>query len=484
MSRPNLLFILTDQQRFDTLACYGNDQIDTPHLNALADESFVFEHAYVTQPVCSPARASLMTGLYPHTCGVTRCNIHLPVGTPTLASVMGNADADYTCAYMGKWHLGNEIFAQHGFDQWVGSEDLYRRHYSSPDLLEHLSDYHHFLVDAGFEPDTEMLGQRVFSRHMAASLDEPYTKAAFLGQRAANFLNEIGDDPFVLYVSYLEPHPPHTGPLNDYYDPASLPVGPNFRQKPAANISRTNRVMSAYYMESEEYGIDLRSEEGWREVRARYWGNITLVDRSVGVILNALEQNGLAENTIVVFTSEHGEMAGDHGILGKTVLYEESVRVPLLVRVPDYGRQQRRVAGNFSQVDLMPTLLDLLGEAVPPNVQGESRRTVLEEGGTLPSTPIFVEWNGQDGHPMPGEAEVNLALVSPWRTIVTPDRWKLNLSAHDQCELFDLTHDPYELVNLYDDPAQQTRVQALTAQIVAWQEATHDELPLTPATKM
>jgi arylsulfatase A-like enzyme len=475
MSRPNLLYILTDQQRYDTLVCYGNRQIQTPHLNRLAGESYVFEHAYVTQPVCSPARASLMTGLYPHACGVTRCNIPLPADLPTLAELLPD---EYTCTHMGKWHLGDEIFAQHGFSRWVGSEDTYRRFYSTPEHLAHLSDYHHFLAAAGFEPDSENLGQKVYSRHMAAGLEEPYTKAAFLGQQAARFLDGVGDRPFVLVVSYLEPHPPHTGPFNDLYDPAALPVGPSFRRKPAANTPLLNRVIAAYYAESEEYGIDLRSEAGWREVRARYWGNITLVDRSVGAILRSLEENGLAEDTIVVHTSDHGEMAGDHGILGKTVLYEEAIRVPLLLRVPAFGRQQRRVAGNFSHIDLLPTLLELLGEPLPDGLQGMSRTSVLAGVETLAANPVYIQWNERDGHPLPGEAEVNHEMSTPWRSVITPDRWKLNLSAHDQCELYNLNSDPAELSNLYDDPGQQDRVQALRRTILQWQEAFDDSVPL------
>jgi arylsulfatase A-like enzyme len=475
MSQPNLLFILTDQQRYDSMACYGNTQIDTPNLNRLAGESVVFEHAYVTQPVCSPARASLMTGFYPHACGVTRCNVPLPADLPTLAEML---PGEYACAHMGKWHLGDEIFAQHGFERWVGSEDTYRRFYSSPELLDHLSEYHHFLAAAGFEPDAESLGQRVYSRHMAASLEEPYTKAAFLGQQAVQYLNEIGDRPFCLVVSYLEPHPPHTGPFNEHYDPAGLPVGPNFRCKPAANAPLLNRVMAAYYAQSEEYGIDLRSEAGWREVRARYWGNITLVDRSVGAILNALEANGLADDTIVVYTSDHGEMAGDHGILGKTVMYEEAVRVPMLLRVPALGRQGRLIPGNFSQIDLLPTLLELMGEPVPDGLQGVSRASVLVGRETLAGNPVFIQWNERDGHPMPGEAEVNREMRTPWRSAIAPDRWKLNLSAYDQCELYDLNADPAELTNLYDDPEQQERVKALTEMILEWQETFGDSVPL------
>lgn len=475
MKKPNLLYIFSDQQRWDTMRCYGNEQIETPNLQALADESFVFEHPYVTQPVCSPARATMMTGLYPHTSGILACNIPLAPDTPTIAELVDDA---YECAYMGKWHLGDEIFPQHGFTQWVGSEDSYRHSYSKPENLEILSDYHHFLIEQGYTPDVVNQGQKVFSRPMEADMKEEHTKAAFLGNRAAEFIKTHTEDPFVLCVSYLEPHPPHTGPLNDYYDPWSLPTGPNFMRQPPGDAALLHRLMSAYYMASEEYGYDLRTEEGWRHVRARYWGNVTLVDRSVGVILNALEEAGLADDTIVVFTSDHGEMAGDHGILGKTVMYEESVKVPLLMRVPALGRQHRLVSGNVGHIDLVPTLLDLMGASCPRDLQGVSRVPVLRGESSLEDNDVFIEWHRRDGHPIPGEAEVNPAMSTPWRTIISADRWKLNLSTVDQCELYDLNTDPYEQVNLFNEPDQQGRIGDLTARVCRWQKQTGDTVAL------
>ena len=477
MKKPNLLFIITDQQRTDTMRCYGNGLIRTPAMNALAEESFVFEHPYVSQPVCSPARATMLTGLWPHTCGVPACNVPLSAETPTIAELVSD---EYACAYMGKWHLGDEIFAQHGFDTWVGSEDSYRHSYSSPERLSQLSDYHHFLLKNGFEPDAVNQGERVFSRHAEARMAEEFTKAAFLGDRAAAFIREHRDRPFALCVSYLEPHPPHTGPLDDLYDPWSLPMGPGFMRKPPANAPLINRIMAAYYMESEEYGYDLRSEEGWRRVRARYWGNVTLVDRSLSGILRALEENGLADDTIVVFTSDHGELMGDHGILGKTLMYEEAVEVPLLMRVPMLGREQRTVGGNISQIDLVPTLLELMGESVPDSLQGEGRVSVLRGDETLEGNDVFIEWDGRDGHPPGsiGEAEVNRSMAQPLRTVVSADRWKLNLYAGGPGELYDLNADPFELENLFDMPAHREQVRELTARVRRWQEQTGDRAPL------
>ena len=470
--RPNLLYLLTDQQRTDTLACYGNGRIGTSNLDALAAESFVFDRAYVSQPVCSPSRATLMTGLWPHTAGVPACNVPLPATAPTFAEHLGD---DYATAYMGKWHLGDEIFAQHGFDTWVGTESSYRHSYSDPARLGTLSPYQTWLMERGFEPDREHGGQRIFSRHAEASMEERFTKAAYLGERAAEYVGAHRDEPFALCVSYLEPHPPHTGPLNDLHDPAALPTGPGFRRPPEADAPLILRLMAAYYLASEEYGFDLQTEAGWRGVMARYWGNVNLVDRSVGRILRALEDNGLADDTIVVFTSDHGEQMGDHGLLGKTVMYEESVRVPMLLRAPRLGRRQRRLAGYLSQVDLVPTLLELLGEDLPVSLQGTSRVAALEAG-VLEGEDVFIEWNGADGHPPAslGEAEVNRSMAQPSRSVVSEDRWKLNLYTSGPGELYDLSADPHELSNLFHRAEHRGRIDDLASRIRRWQADTGD----------
>ena len=474
MTRPNLLYIFTDQQRVDTLACYGNHQIETPALNGLAEDSFVFENAYVSQPVCSPARATMLTGLWPHTAGVPSCNVPLAADVPTIAEML---PGDYDTAFMGKWHLGDEIFPQHGFRTWVGTEDQYRRGYSESERLAEVSDYHHFLAENGHAPDMELLGQEVFSRHYAASLPEECTKAWYLGERASEYIRRQGDDPFALCVSYLEPHPPHTGPLNDYYDPDSLPAGPAFMRQPPFDAPLLVRLMAAFYMQSENYGLDLRTEAGWRALMARYWGNITLVDRSVGKIIKALEESGKAENTIVVFTSDHGELMGDHGILGKTLMYEESIKVPMLLRAPMVEQPPLRVGGRFSHIDLVPTLLELLGIEERAGLQGRSRVPVLQGRDNLDSDDVFIEWSGADGHARAGlgEAEPNQSLVHPYRTIVTSDGWKLNLYGKGQGELYDLGNDPFELENLYHLDGQKGRIGELTDRIRAWQEETEDQ---------
>ena len=479
MDKPNLLFIFTDEQRFDTLKCYGNDFVEAPRLNALAEESFVFERAYVTQPICTPSRSTIMTGLYPHTTGCLSNNMALKPDTKTIAEMV---DDDYFCAYIGKWHLGDEVIPQHGFEHWVSLDDKYRAHLSKPEYRSRLSDYHHFLVEHGFEPDVDQGDTQVFSRPFAAKLDEPYTKATFVGQQTAQLLREIERRPFVFYVNMLEPHMPFTGPFDDMYDPNEIPVGPQFLQKPAENASLVNRMLADYFMQAEWEGQDLSTEAGCRGMRAQYLGLVTLVDRAMGAILDALEESGQAENTIVVFTSDHGDMMGDHGIFAKGVLYEEAVRVPLLIRVPWLQRAGRRIRGNFSQIDLVPMLLDLLGEAVPGGLQGQSRVPVLRGEERLEQEDVFIECHG--GHNRPGppfttaDEETRRVLGLPWRTVISADRWKLNLSPEDQCELFDLNTDPHEATNRFDDPGQQERIRDLRGRIARWQERTGDEAPL------
>ena len=478
--KPNLLFIFTDEQRADTLGCYGNGTCRTPNLDALAERSTVFENAYVTQSVCTPSRSTIMTGLYPHSNGCTANNIPLRSETPTLAEMVSD---ETRCGYFGKWHLGDEIIAQHGFDEWVSTEDMYRGRYSRDEYLSRFSSYHHFLVEQGYEPDAERPDTKLFGRTTAANLPEWYTKAAFTGREAARFIEENKDRPYALYVNFLEPHMPFTGPLNDLYDPNDIPVGPHFAQEVPGNTSLKNRLMAAFWREKAESGKYATAEQCWRVTRARYLGLCTMVDNAVGVMLDALAESGQADNTIVVYTSDHGDMMGDHSMIAKCVLYEEAVKVPLLVSVP-WLKTAGRAPGRISQIDLVPTLLDLMQEAIPDALEGRSRTDVLSGKGTLEGNDAFIEWNGSNGlaakTPILGNPAEEIKRVAglPWRSVVSTEGWKLNLCPEDQCELYDLNADPCEQNNLFDDPDQKQRVRELAGRIRAWQQKTGDETPL------
>lgn len=491
---PNLVFIFSDQQRADTMACYGNDWLNVPNLNALAAQSFVFQNAYVTQPVCTPARASIMTGLYPHAANMLVNQLVMSRDIPVIAEML---PAEYYCGYYGKWHLGDDVIRQHGFDEWVSTEDGHLPEYTRREYRNEFSSYWHHLVDNGFEPDLErMQGKFIFSPAARSRLPEEFQMASFLGDRAADFIERNSDQPFALYVSTFEPHPPYNGPLNDMYDPATLPVGPAFLQRPDG-ASMYNRVRGAYYTQymyeggdpaQDPYmshnpasGQDLTTELGWRTLRAHYLANITLVDRMVAKITDALDKAGVADNTIVVFTSEHGEMAGDHGMLEKRSFYEEASRVPLTMRVPWLSREQTLLEGSASHIDLVPTLLDLMGQTPPSHLQGKSLAPALTGERDLSDNEVIIQWNGNSER-LPdrflGSAAINRMNALPRRCIITPDRWKLALCAGDAGELFDLNADPYEMNNLFDDPAQRDRVIDMAARIRIWQQQTGDDAPL------
>lgn len=205
---------------------------------------------------------------------------------------------------------------------------------------------------------------------------------------------------------------------------------------------------------------------------------MTLIDRQVGRILAALRESGQADRTIVVFASDHGEMAGDHGMCEKRNLYEEAVRVPLLIHIPWLNNgKTMRIKGSVSLVDMMPTLLELAGTTPPQDIHGKSLASVMRGEIDLSEYDVFVEWNGFGDRNL-GNAEINRMAAMPWRSVISSDRFKLNLSPGDQGELYDLTNDPHEQHNLFDDPDQRDRIRDLAARIRIWQMETGDDMPL------
>ncbi len=485
ITQPNILFVLTDQQRLDSMAAYGNNWIDARHMDALAARSFVFENCYCTQPVCTPARGSLMTGLYPHATGVVRNKIPLPADTASLGELMPER---YHNAHMGKWHLGDDVIQQRGYDTWVAVEDFHRPNYTRKEYRNVEPAYNDWLRDHGVEPPPWTMTYEAWAG--GAGLTEEQTQAGFLGHVASAFIRTYPDgphaeDPWLLHVNFFEPHPPYTGPFNDLYAHDAMDVGPAFMQRPDTG-SLVNRLRADFYLGggNNPLGVaggdahDTTTEAGWRKLRAQYFANVTLVDRQLGQILAALEDSGQAERTIIVFTSDHGEMAGDHGMCEKRNLYEEAARVPLLIHVPWLNSENAtRVTGSISHVDIMPTLLELAGATTPEDIHGTSRVDVLRGEADLGGNDVFVEWNGIGDRNLGSEA-INRMVAMPWRSVISPDRYKLNLSPGDQCELYNLEDDPHEQHNLFDEPVHRDRVRDMAARIRVWQAETGDDMIL------
>ncbi len=484
MKKPNLLFIYTDEQAFNTMDAYGNSHISMPNLNRLARESVVFDQAYVTQPVCTPSRSSLLTGLYPHANGCTGNNIPLRPETKCLPELISGGE--YVTAHYGKWHLGDELYAQHGFQDWVGIEDGYNGWFTEGKDRDIRSGYHHFLIKNGFVPKNG----KSFGCGEAARLPEKYSKPAFLAREASRFLRANQENPFVLYVNFLEPHMPFFGPRDGQYDPGKIPLPANFEAIPGISQPIKARLLQQHYARFGHSGLPLSSPNDWRRMIANYWGLCSLIDTHIGTILDTLDECGLSQNTILVFTSDHGDMMGAHQLLAKSVMYQEAIRVPLIIRMPEQTTGTR-VTGPVSQIDVVPTLLDLLGEPIPDFVQGRSLRRRMMNPDGLAGESVFVEWNGSNNGlgDVLGEAhipdwmttigtskEIKAACTDPVRTVISAEGWKLNCSPLGEHELYNLRDDPFETQNVLEQ--ERVLARELREQILKWQEQTGDAIVL------
>ena len=435
----------------------------------LARESVVFQNAYVSQPVCTPSRSTVMTGLWPHQSGCIQNNIPLPDPTPTFPELL--ADTDYRTGYFGKWHLGDEVFAQHGFEEWRSIEDIYRNHFSAGRDKSSLSDYSKWLAGLGYKPDGDA-GE--FTRKFASQLPIEHCKPKFLELQTCDFLRRHRDEPFVLYVNFLEPHMPFYGPLNDLHKPEDVDLPINFNDhiednEPRQCRDRVEKYVTGLY----SVGLDLTKEYDWRRLIARYWGLVSQVDRSVGAILATLQELGLAEDTIVVYTSDHGDMMGSHRLVEKSLMYQEAMRVPLMVRAPRLGLDPHIVEGQYSHIDLVPTLLDLMGSGPKDGLPGKSLLGMMRGEKPAPQ-PVFIEWNTAKSEP-----GSKVATDPSARAVITPDGWKLCLYDTGEGQLFNLNTDPGETTNLFVPDKPNFEIDHRLAGLIwKWQAKVGDKLAL------
>lgn len=462
---PNLMFVITDQQRKDTLAVYGNKQIHAPNLNALAEESAVFKNYYVTQPLCSPSRGSMMTGLYPHNHRTFTNNIVLPETTPTLVQMLKKNE--YVTAYFGKWHLGDEVCRQHGFDYWETTEDYYGHGGYSCDVKH--SGYAEFLVEHGKKPDDE---RGEFSRDAANAMPKELSKPAYLADLAGKFVEEQKDKPWVMYVSFLDPHTPFHSVNDNMYNRQDMPVPQTYYEKPdPTELPRDKNIREKLAKGYGQYQGMIASADAVRDNEARYWGKITLVDEMIGRIRKRLIASGQADNTIIIFTSDHGEMMGAHQLMFKSVMYQQAIQVPMIVHVPWLKGKPQRIEHNVSGVDIVPTLLELMSQPIPAHLQGRSWCPYLEGNESLPERDVVIEWNGA---PWPPEAMTK--FEQPLRTIVTPEGWKMTIAPDGYGLLYNLKNDPEERTNLFYRKSSLSHIHTLASRIHLWQQATGDNV--------
>jgi arylsulfatase len=468
VERPNILWICTDQQRYDSLGCYGNDHVDTDALNRFADSGVRFERAYCQNPVCTPSRASFLTGRYPRT---TRCRQNgqpIPEGEVMLPRLL--SEVGYTTGLVGKLHVSptasdpavkepaRRVNDGYGAFEWSpgpgsGQENAYTR----------------WLAGQGVEYDPEPLSE---TNHVRETLSAEYHHTTWCADRASEFIETAGDSPWFYSVNMYDPHPAYEAPP-EYLDryrsrlddlPAPNYVEGELTDKPQFQLAKhegTNNRGGPPYAELDEAEHQL--------IRAAYFAMCDLIDDAVDEILTTLERTGQREETFVVFSSDHGTMLGDHGMYAKgPYFYEGAVRVPLVVDGPDV-EGGRTVSEVVELVDLAPSLLEAAGEPAHPGMQGESLWSLLQAEGARTKETAYCEfYNASTQHTGP----------KAYATMVRDDRYKLvRVHGEESGELYDLRVDPDESVNRWDSPEYRGQRNRLLLTLADRMAATADPLP-------
>ncbi len=451
--RPNVLFICTDQQRYDALGCYGNSHIQTPTIDQLAREGVLFEQCYVQSPVCAPSRASLATGQYPSVHGLWANGVALPEHRAIFSRTL--ADSGYTCGMVGKMHLAACFEGRteprpddgYAFYRWAHDPS-----HGSPE-----NDYHRWLRERHPNLYERAAGSGPRVRHQQGGFDTLPTEAHYsrwTSERAIEFLDQEADtnEPFFLWVNFYDPHHPFVAPQEylDRYDPDALP-DPVGTPETLATKPPIQRDASAESYAGHARGYGDHTPREIKEIVAAYYAMVSLIDDEVKRILDRLDTLGLRDDTVVIFTSDHGEMLGDHQLLLKgPMLYEGAVRVPLIMRWPGHlpaGEQRPELV---QWIDLTSTFTDLAGLAPMPTAQGTSLLPLARgDADAEPRGWALCQYRNS-GHPYDPPVHLTMLRAGDRKLIVQHGP---PASARRRTgEMYDLAADPDELVNLWDDP--------------------------------
>ncbi|MFB6218247.1 MAG: sulfatase-like hydrolase/transferase [Halobacteriaceae archaeon] len=434
---PNVLFVLTDQMRAHAMGCAGNPDVETPALDRLAEEGVHVTNAQTTKPMCSPARGSIVTGQFPHTHRVIYNQLRLPTDGPSMGHAFRNRG--YQTGYVGKWHIDVDEDGpgrvppgprRQGFTDWEGFNSGHDYHRGHPRWDGDGQLY----WEEGYQPAVQT--------DISLELIERY--AAF-------------DAPWLLFLSWGPPHPPFDAPeeYRERYDPGELELRPNVPETAEELYGRP--------------GME-KDFDDLREDLAHYYGLITSLDDQMERLLDRLDELGEAEETVVVFTSDHGEMLGSQGRYHKGTPFEEAMNVPLLVRYPEAVPPATSDAV-VSLADLLPTLCSLSGIEAPETVQGRDVAAHLRGETEGPDAAYGEDWRV-------GNADPSQEDYGPWGQ---PYR-VLRTRGHSICVdytletqyLFDMAADPYQTENLAGDPAHADLEAELRDRLFEWAHAVDD----------
>lgn len=468
--RPlNVLFFMTDQHHAGALGCAGNPAVKTPNLDRLAAGGVRLVNSFCVVPYCSPTRAALVTGRFPSSLGLGRNiaigpNIHrdpLRLREPCETYLHQLAALGYHCHQLGKWHLGDpaeldcfpdgrqdvetparlanqrrKVAGAKAFDD--GSRPGEAERIGDVYLRDAVSDAHRRYQQEKNKPaqDVGVIGRSL--------LKPEYWDESVLADYCIDLLKRHRDEPFAITYSVSPPHAPFIAPAPyyDMYDSARLPLPTSWTDHPAAWATSVSSRMGMIY-----------GEAGFREYLRCYYAQVTMMDACMGRILKALDELGLADRTLVIFTSDHGNMLGQHGMMEKAsgAFYDDLMRVPLIMRLPGRIPVGKTCDAYAMSVDVPSTVLDYLDAAPLPKAHGRSLRP-------------FIAGVKDDGRPAFGERsepdKPNAARM------IRNRQWKLCLGSRGQQELFDLEKDPDELRNLAADPTMAAVISQLSGQLV------------------
>ncbi len=411
-NRPNVVFVFADQMRAHAMGCMGNGQVITPNLDKLASEGLLVTNMISAQPVCTPYRAHLMTGRYGHSTGVIHNDIRLPDTEVVIPELMKSAG--YATGYIGKWHLkenrNNPVDAtnRRGWDFWAVRNCSHK--HSQPEYW--LNDSQEPISVPGWEPEVQT-------------------------DLAVEFIRNNKQGPFCLFLSFGPPHNPYAAPAQyvDMYNGRNLTARPNVPDGTTDNL-------------------------------LHYYAMITSLDICMGRINDALNEAGISEDTIVIFTSDHGDMLGSQGHRLKQRPWEESINVPFILRYPRKVASGQRRDWIVSSVDLMPTILGLCDISIPSQVQGlDYSATFLGESQTERDAAFLFNVH-RGGGPN-----------TDWRGIRTKE-WTYAYHFAGDWVMYDLKNDPYQLKNLIDDPKFAAKKKELQDQLESMRNDLGESLAL------
>jgi arylsulfatase A-like enzyme len=451
-TKPNILWICTDQQRYDTIGALGNPHVDTPNIDRLIAEGFAFTHAYCQSPICTPSRTSFLTGQYASAVHVNgNGNSHFPDAPPLVTKIL--ADDGYDCGLIGKLHLSSafgriEKRVDDGYRYWQYS-------HAPRDDWETGHDYADWVRSKG-----EILGELTKSPDgVPAELHQ----TTWCTEKTIEFLSEQRDGPWLASVNIYDPHPPFNPPktYRDMFDSEQV-NGPLFRESDLAQQEKLEAIDfqskgrhpdaldigSPVIPKTPTRGLRESETAGKRDAKtliAAYYAMIKLIDDQLGRIITALEKTGQHDNTLVIFTSDHGETLGDHGLIQKGCrFYEGLVRVPLIFSWPGHVKSGQKSDALIELRDIAPLLLELAGIEVPERMQPRSLLPILSGDHPPDEHRDFVRCEYYDAL---DQSDGTFA------TMYRNRRYKLVVyHGHGLGELYDLQEDAEEFDNLWDSP--------------------------------